>query len=195
VRWICTLLMVVISTPAWGQFDPQDRFELTARQVVQALSEKGINVSEQQVSLLAEVVASEPNPHLDILKVESAGGFRLGKDSGSQSWFRVACHEPGTCLPFYAAVSRTGATNVLATGAFPAPPAARQPALKPIHAVTMRVGAHAMLVMDDNRAHIQIAVISLENGVAGHEIRVASPDHKQVYVAEVVSAHMLKGSF
>jgi flagella basal body P-ring formation protein FlgA len=59
----------------------------------------------------------------------------------------------------------------------------------------MRAGAHATLMMDDNRSHIQVTVISLENGVVGHRIRVASPDHKQVYVAEVVSSSLLKGSF
>jgi flagella basal body P-ring formation protein FlgA len=59
----------------------------------------------------------------------------------------------------------------------------------------MRAGAHATLVMDDARSHIQVAVISLENGIAGHRIRVASLDHKQVYVAEVVSANLLKRSF
>jgi flagella basal body P-ring formation protein FlgA len=67
--------------------------------------------------------------------------------------------------------------------------------LKPNVAITMRAGAHATLVMDDDRAHIQIAVISLENGLAGHRIRVASPDHKQVYVAEVVNASLLRKSF
>jgi flagella basal body P-ring formation protein FlgA len=67
--------------------------------------------------------------------------------------------------------------------------------LKPNVAITMRAGARATLVMDDDRAHIQIAVISLENGIAGHWIRVASPDHKQVYVAEVVNASLLRKSF
>jgi len=50
-------------------------------------------------------------------------------------------------------------------------------------------------VMDDGRSHIQVAVISLENGIAGHRIRVASPDHKQIYVAEVVGANLLKRSY
>ena len=44
-------------------------------------------------------------------------------------------------------------------------------------------------------SHIQVAVISLENGVAGKWIRVASPDRKQVYVGEVVSANELRGNF
>ena len=61
--------------------------------------------------------------------------------------------------------------------------------------ITMRAGTHATLVMDDDRSHIQVAVISLENGMAGHRIRVSSPDHKQVYFGEVVNARLLRGSF
>jgi hypothetical protein len=49
--------------------------------------------------------------------------------------------------------------------------------------------------MDDDRAHIQVAVISLESGIAGHTIRVATPDHKQIYRGEIVSANLLKRSF
>jgi flagella basal body P-ring formation protein FlgA len=73
--------------------------------------------------------------------------------------------------------------------------AARKGALKANTVITMRVGTRAMLVMDDDRSHIQIAVVSLENGITGHKIRVASPDHKQVYIAEVVSGHLLRRSF
>jgi hypothetical protein len=155
--------------------------------VVQTLSEKGIKVTDEQVFLLAKVVASQPNPQLDILKIGTLNDRRSTKDSSAQSWFRVTCHEPGICVPFYAVVSWPGTLGASAS--------AKNLLLKPVVAITMRVGAHATLVMDDNRSHIQIAVISLENGIAGHEIRVASADHKQVYVAEVVSAHLLKRSF
>lgn len=65
----------------------------------------------------------------------------------------------------------------------------------PNNQFTMRAGSRATLVMDDQRSHIQVAVISLQNGMAGHRIRVSSPDHKQVYFGEVVSANLLKGSF
>jgi flagella basal body P-ring formation protein FlgA len=68
-------------------------------------------------------------------------------------------------------------------------------ALKPKVVITMRAGAHATLLLDDDRSHIQIAVISLENGIAGHSIRVSTPDHKQVYVAEVVNASLLRKSY
>jgi len=49
--------------------------------------------------------------------------------------------------------------------------------------------------LDDHRSRIRVSVVSLEKGAAGSRIRVASPDHKQVYVAEVVSSSQLKASF
>jgi flagella basal body P-ring formation protein FlgA len=61
--------------------------------------------------------------------------------------------------------------------------------------ITMRAGTHATLVMDDDRSHIQVAVITLENGIVGHRIHVASPDHRQTYVGEVVNERLLRGSF
>ena len=61
--------------------------------------------------------------------------------------------------------------------------------------ITMKAGTHATLMLDDQRSHIQVAVVSLENGIVGHRIHVASPDHKQTYVGEVVNARLLKGSF
>jgi hypothetical protein len=99
---------------------------------------------------------------------------------------KLACHVPGTCLPFYAIVSwRVGG----------APSTAATAALKPNASITMRVGTHATLLMDDDRSHIQIAVVCLESGAVGRRIRVASPDHKQIYIGEVVSASLLKRSY
>jgi hypothetical protein len=107
----------------------------------------------------------------------------------------MACHLSGRCLPFYAVVrwpQKAADSAANSSGVF-------RPfgdlVLKQNGAFTIRSGAHATLVMDEERAHIEVAVISLENGMAGQKIRVASPNHKQVYVAEVVSANLLKRSF
>jgi hypothetical protein len=59
----------------------------------------------------------------------------------------------------------------------------------------MKAGTHATLMIDDQRSHIQVAVVSLENGIVGHRIHVASLDHKRTYVAEVVNDRLLRGSF
>jgi hypothetical protein len=195
VRWVLVLSIAIISMQGWGQSDPQDRFALTTRQVVRTLSDNGIVVSDDQVCLLAKIVATERDPVLDIQKVEPLGDLWFGNSTGTQSWFKVACHEPGACLPFYAVVSWPAKSIACSNDTFEGSPVVRKTALKPIVAIRMRAGTHATLVMDDDRLHIQIAVISLESGVAGNRIRVASPDHKQVYLAEVVSAHLLKRSF
>jgi hypothetical protein len=192
-KWIAGLFLAIMSVPGWGQ--SQDRFALTAQQVEQALQEKGMRTAGMQVTLVANVVATEPNPVFDIRTVEPLGNSVAGENSGTQSWVRVACHEADICLPFYAFVSWPEQAAGSVSESLNTAAAGKKAMVKANAAITIRTGTHAILVMDDSRSHIQIAVISLENGITGHTIRVASPDHKQVYVAEVVSAHLLRRSF
>lgn len=192
-KFITALLMAAMSLPAWVQSaaQAQGRFPLTERQVAQALSSNGIDTSDEQVTLLAKVVAAEPSPSLEVLSVEQLPGRSLGLHRGSRSLVKIGCHTVATCLPFYSIVNRPEAAPVSGSVS----PAAGTPALKQNTAIVMRAGTHATLVMNDARAHVEIAVVSLENGIAGHMIHVASPDRKKVYVAEVVSANLLKRSF
>ena len=190
-KWIAVLSIAAMSLTGWSQSQLQDHFALTADQVAQSVSKGGIEVSGDQVFLLANVVAKVPNPVLDVLSVEPIGDKWFGGRSGTHSWVKLGCHLPGECLPFYAVVSWPQKPAGRATNQSIAPPAA----LKPKKVITMRAGTHATMLMDDDRSHIQIAVISLENGIAGHSIRVTSPDHKQVYVAEVVNASLLRKSY
>ena len=192
-RYIVSLLLVAVTVSGWAQ--SQDRFSLTAQQVARALSEGGMPLEGKRVSLVANVVAAVPNPKLDIQTVEPFGDPSPGEYPGAQSWVRVDCHEQGICLPFFAVVSWPVQPVRGASGGLNAPVAAIKPASRANVAITIRAGMHATLVMDDDRSHIQIAVISLENGMTGHTIRVASADHRQVYAAEVVSAQLLRRSF
>ena len=194
-RWIAAGLMASMSLAGWGQLHAQKSFVLTARQVAQSLSSSGIRIAEQQVSLLATVVATDPNPALDILSVEPLDVGSAAKHPEARSRVKMVCHESGKCLPFYVVVRFPEGIVEHEANAPGAAMASGSELLKPKELITMRAGAHAMMVMDDGRSHIQIAVISLENGIAGHKIRVASPDHKQIYVAEVVGANLLKRSF
>jgi hypothetical protein len=181
--------------PGWGQSQLQDRFALTPGQVARALSGAGMQTTGEQVSLPARVVATEPSPVLDILSVEPLGKGQLAEHSLARSRVKLACHLSARCLPFYAIVSWSEPTAGPAAVVSSASPVTRNMMFNPKSEITMRAGTHATLVMDDDRSHIQVAVISLENGIAGHRIRVSSPDHKQVYFGEVVSASLLKGSF
>jgi hypothetical protein len=198
-RWIAISLTAALGLPVGAQSPSQHRYALTAAQVARAVtrtfSERRIEITDEQVTLLAKVVATDPDPVLDISSVAPLGDRRSAGHSEAFSKIKLVCRLPGTCLPFYAIVSWPAETAGRATAALSASPAVASVVLKPNSEITMRAGTHATLVMDDNRSHIQLAVISLENGIAGHRIRVASPDRKQVYVAEIVSANLLKGSF
>jgi hypothetical protein len=201
--WITVLLVTSLSRPGWGQAQPQPRFPLTASQVARALSERGVQTDGEQVALLASVVATEPNPTLDVLSVETLGNAQSPERSRIRSRVKLACREAEKCLPFYALVNWPEGTAWAVTVASSSSPVQRNPAVSSPAAknvpanfeVTMPAGTHAILVMDDHRSHIQLSVISLENGLVGHRIRVASPDHKQFYLGEVVSPSLLKGSF
>ena len=193
------LLTTVVSLPLCGiaQLKPAalDQFPITTRMVAQTLSVRGIQVEDRQVFLLARVIAAEPHPALDILKVEPLSDSRLEQASQSRTIVKLACHTAAICLPFYATITRPYEMVGNDTGS----PGLARPAgystliSKP--AITMRAGTHATLAMDDERSHVRIAVISLENGATGRKICVTSTDHKKVYLAEVVSPVLLKRSY
>lgn len=192
-RWIPFLLIAATGVPVSLQAQSPERFALTAPQVARALSGNGIQTTGEQVSLLTRVVATEPSPKLDILSVEMLGKGPLPEHS-VRARVKLACDLPGKCLPFYAIV-RTPQTVAGSTILASSVHGFGNPRVNANSEVTMKVGTYATLLMDDQRAHIQVAVISLENGMVGHRIRVATPDHKQTYVGEVVNARLLRGSF
>ena len=196
-RWMPAMMIVAMSLPGWAQAPSQvqSRFLLTVHLVAQTLTDNGIQVADDQVSLLAKVVASEPTPLLEVLSVKPLGDRSSGKHSESGSLVKVGCRVAGTCLPFYSLVSKPVATFDSVAAARGIASDGGSATRKPRAKIMMRQGTHATLVMNDSRMQVQVAVISLENGIAGHKIRVESPDHKQIYVAEVVSANLLKRSF
>jgi hypothetical protein len=186
-RWIPFLLMAAMGVAVQAQSQSQDRFALTTAQVALAVSASGVPTAAEHVSLLTRVVATEPEPALDVLSVETLGKGPL-EHSSVRFRVKLACHVAGKCLPFYAIVSlppsTVGAVSTVTNTMWNA------------HTdIAMKAGTHATLLMDDQRSHIQVAVVSLENGIVGHRIHVASPDHKQTYVGEVVNARLLRGSF
>jgi len=184
------LLFAALSMPGLGRAQVQDRFVLTPAQVAHALQETGRNIDAGQVTLPARVVASVPSPALDIVAIQPAVQSRLIPHPTARALVRLACRQPGDCLPFYALV------RGLEPAAVTSASKPSRVAVNPQRAqFTMPAGTRATLVMDDNRSHIEVSVISLQNGMAGHWIRVASRDHKQIYYAEIVNANLLRGAF
>lgn len=181
-RWFAVPLTILVCVPVLAQFRPQRRFTLSAgfvsQAIIKALAQKGFEASD--ISLLANVVATEQNPVLDIQSMEPLGLHR--------STLRLACHTPAACLPFYA-IATLPAQSQSPTAAL----IHHTTTLKP--PPTMRAGAHATLSLDNGSALVRMTVVSLERGSTGQTIRVATPDRKRIYRAEIVSADFLKGSF
>jgi hypothetical protein len=189
-RWIPFVLLAVLGAARPALPQVQEHFAVSAAQVALAVSASGMPIAADHVSLLTRVVATEPEPALDVLSVETLGGGSPDP-SGPRLRIKLACHVAGECLPFYAIVSSPLSPTVRAR-ALP-PPSGTVWTTR--NQITMKAGTHATLILNDQRSQIEVAVVSLENGIAGHRIHVASLDHKQTYIAEVVNEHLLKGSF
>jgi hypothetical protein len=194
-KYALTLLLAALSGPGWAHSQSQERFVLTAGQIAQALSGRGIDVSENQVTMLANDVATEKRPQLDVMSIAPLGERLSGEHSESRSLVKLGCHLPGICLPFYAIMSASAKSTEGGSGGTAAAPNPTKPVMKAGSVAIMPAGTHALLVMDDTRSHVQVSVVTLQNGNAGDRIRVSSPDHKQAYTAEVVDATLLRRSY
>ena len=64
----------------------------------------------------------------------------------------------------------------------------------PQRAPSLRSGSSATLEIEQDKIHIRLAVISLQDGAIGDKVRVTSRDHKQVYMAEIIAPTLLKGT-
>ena len=180
---------------AQGQLGAKEWFTPSAGQltgaIVKALAERGIKVESGDVALLTTVVSTNPAPGLDVLSLAVVDGHAAGSDH-PRSMVRVACHEAGECLPFYAVVNWADGAGV---GGAASRSGSFQSSVKAAAPMVMRSGARATLLMEDGRAHVQISVVSLESGAAGKIVRVQTPDGKRTFTGEIVSASLLKGAF
>jgi hypothetical protein len=181
-RFIPALILTAAMTLPAGA--ASRRVSITAEQVAQAINGTGMKVSADQVVLLSDVVATSSAPRL---KVES-----MQRWGDRQMKFRLDCVKAEECLPFFVAVRWSQAQ--------PIPPVfadtsstAMNPAESGSNSFIVRTGSTAVLLLEGDHIHIQLPVVCLENGAIGQTIRVASPDHRQNYRAEVGHDAVLRG--
>ena len=70
---------------------------VTAEQIADTLNDAGMKVSAQQVTLLADVVASTSKPRLRVASMERWGDHRVK--------VRLDCASNAECIPFLVAVN------------------------------------------------------------------------------------------
>lgn len=155
---------------------------ITAELVADTLSAAGMKVSAQQVTLLADVIASTSKPALRVESMERWGDHRMR--------VRLACDSNSECMPFLVAVNWNGDDATLASSSSSSVIAQTksQPAPIVVHA-----GSPAILLLDGDHVHIQLPVFCLENGAAGQTVRVVSKEQRKTFTAQVLSESVLKG--
>ena len=180
--------MLLSSAPILLYASDPSCYPISAEQVAQALSESGMQVKPADVSLGVQVVASKMDPEMYLLDIQPATSARDRKTL----WARIGCKDSGVCLPFYATVAWDRDLAELPKGSRPG--AQQTSTAEVVLPPAIHSGTHATLVIASDHSRLTLAVVALQNGSVGEVIRVASPDHKQFYRAEVVSADLLKGT-
>jgi flagellar basal body P-ring formation chaperone FlgA len=156
------------------------RVAINPAQVAGAISNAGIKISPEQVTLLADVVANQADPTLVVESMERWGDNRMK--------VRMNCAN-SECLPFFVAV-QWGQTEPTPAAFTNRGSVGASASLKPI---VLHAGSAATLILDSDHVHIKLPVICLESGTVGQTIRVASKDHRQTFTAQVGDPAALKG--
>lgn len=201
---ICAWILAVSVANA-QQLRP--RFPVTSAQIVSAMQNREMSTRNVQVRLPGPITSSVADPALEIQSVSQINSHEMR--------LRIACLERADCLPFFVVVT---STDELASSSLPvksAPPtvgtehpsslvknSAEAISAQSVSSKSatsgeppiLRSGAPATLGFDGDHLHVRVEVICLQSGAAGDKIRVTTPDHKQIYVAEIVAPTLLKGT-
>ena len=177
------------------------RFAIEASQVTRAMQAAELPAEGVEVKLAAPITSSRANALIEVDSVASIGHHALR--------LRLACRDHSECIPFFAEVTFPDAVDVTRlrgvktsrVAAVQGPDATKDASVSEIPSrpapvrdpAILRAGAPATLAFDAERIHIRLEVISLQSGGEGSHIRVSSLDHKQFYVAQVVTPTLLKG--
>lgn len=190
-RLISTLVLSVAAAAPANAANGGD--VITTAQIADAISNAGMKVSADQITLLTDVLAKTSTPTLRVQSMERWDDHRLR--------VRLDCANADECVPFFVAVrfsqppaaaSATPASAATALYNTPALPAGST-VPRSANAVAVKAGSMATLLLEGGHVHIQLVVVCLENGTPGQTIRVVSQDRRHNYMAEVIDGTTLKG--
>lgn len=172
--------MALSAMHAPGQIVAGGLHPITPAMLVEALAKEEPAMADANIAVPAGIVAREAAPDFVVLSVEPAAG------AGDHYWVKIGCRNAGECLPFFASVATD---KPLKCGG-------RQQSSGRVVAASipvMHAGDHAKLVIRRERSVIELVVVALESGGIGQTIRIASPDYRQMFHGQIVSATELEG--
>lgn len=174
------LAFATLMPMAMSQADVR-RSATSARQVMDAMAQAGIAVRPDQIDLLSGISGARESSSVRVVSVtdRTAGTAKV----------KLRCQDNQECLPFYVLVHGLNGVRVSSTRT-PSVPVVQASSVQNI----VRGGDHATLILESADSRMSLPVICLQSGVRGQKIRVASPDHRQFFDAEIVATGVLKGS-
>jgi hypothetical protein len=175
----CVLMFAAALPAAMGQADSAR--SISTQRVADAMAAAGIVVNLDQIELLSGISGTRENASVRVVSVADQAGGSLK--------VKLRCEDNQECLPFYVLVHGLDAVNAgpTITRAVPVVKAS-----SPQNVI--RGGDRATLILESPDSRMSLPVICLQSGVRGQTIRVASPDHRQLFNAEVIAPGILKGS-
>jgi hypothetical protein len=191
VSLACSMVSLpALNAAAYAQTLEQ-RVPVTSSMVVSALEEKHLPVDGVKVRLAAQVTAASAESSLEVHSIAAT--------SVHSAQLKLVCTRIGDCLPFFAQVTWPDRFDVISLAAGVAKTQQRETTLRSTRAnaagLDIPAGTDVVLLIEDDRVHVTLHVVALEGGSVGDTIHVATPDHKQRFVASVVNAGFLKGHF
>ena len=148
------------------------RVSVSLDQIATALVSEGLEVNSTQLQLLSNVTSiAGATVHLTKLNQESAGTILA----------EFGCRRR-QCLPFYVLMHDVHTNNKIRKS-IDQTAAGKSPVTNPL----IRRGKPVTLMLEGSNCRITVPAISLEHGMQGQVIRVASLDHKRTFHAEVIN--------
>lgn len=184
-RFVHGLVYIVAASAAVSAMATPALHPISVEQISSAIRDAGMPVAPEQVTLLTLVRATTDTPRLKVRSIQNSGNHT--------AIVRMECESPEQCLPFFVK-TQTGQTAFAAATSLTMPQVPPGSPRAGSKRIVMRAGSQAVLLLEGDRIHIRIPVVSTENGAPGEQIRVRASSNRQLYVAQVIDATSLKGS-
>lgn len=194
------ILLSIAGSVAFAQDSNRLRYPITETIVANCLRTSGISVTPSQITLPMNLTAATPEPQLDIAATQ--------KIADGEVRLELRCHRLGDCVAFDALVH---AQDVKAIPAEVKPERTPNPLSNDRNLANgtgksgvragaedrtssyLRVGAQAVLVIEDGQMRIHLPVIAMSSGSIGGRIQVCTLDRKKTFQAVVVDEGVVKG--
>lgn len=181
---VLAVLLTLASSLALAQDRYQASYPISESTVASSLSERGIAIAPNQVTLPMPLTATTPLPHLEVRAIQklSQGEFRL----------QLRCHQVGECMSFVALVH---APNLERSLAKVTPDVSKMNhATSANDEVHVRPGEQVVLVLKDRHMTIQLPAIARDGASAGGSVHVSIRDHNKIFNAVVVDSGVVEGA-